>query len=407
MTRSTTARRAGVTLVAALAAVLALVAVVAVYVGAVGPGAGPASAGTSAADAPPVPAAADAPDLADLEPADGTTRFGVQLAWTEDDPTSLVGRLGLQPAQYGIFLDYPLTAERTDQLLSAARGAQAQDGDVFLTLEPMDGLTSDTAAAEALAGVLRQVNAIGPQVYVRFAHEMNGGWYPWGQQPAAYVAAFRVVAQAVHTDAPGNAMVWSPNYGGGFPFDGGGWTAKPGTADWSAMDTDGDGALTMADDMYAPFYPGDDAVDWVGLTLYWFGYTWPWGENEVPDAGRFAAQLTGTYAGGTDPTMGFAPDETAVPDFYATYATRKPMALSETGALYNTDATGGADELSIKSAWMDQVLGLGDEFPRLKMVNWFEHLKSEQEGYGVVDWRATSNPAVLATLQGVLSVPRY
>ena len=58
-------------------------------------------------------------------------------------------------------------------------------------------------------------------VVVRFAHEMNGSWYPWGQQPAAYVEAFRRVAGAVHTGAPGSAVMWAPNYGGGYPFTGG------------------------------------------------------------------------------------------------------------------------------------------------------------------------------------------
>ncbi|MFP3802582.1 glycosyl hydrolase, partial [Paraburkholderia sp. SIMBA_027] len=72
-------------------------------------------------------------------------------------------------------------------------------------------------------------NDDGVPVIVRFAHEMNGSWYAWSQQPQKYVAAFQTLAKAVHTLAPGSAMMWAPNYGGGYPFAGGKYEAKPGT----------------------------------------------------------------------------------------------------------------------------------------------------------------------------------
>lgn len=37
------------------------------------------------------------------------------------------------------------------------------------------------------------------------------------------------------------------------------------------MDTNGDGMITQDDDMYTPFWPGADVVDWVGMSLYWWG----------------------------------------------------------------------------------------------------------------------------------------
>ena len=69
----------------------------------------------------------------------------------------------------------------------------------------------------------------------------------------------------------------------------------------------------MEDDPYAPYYPGDDAVDWVGMSLYHWGSAYPWGENEIPEAGKLLAQVTGEYDG-------LNGDERAVPDFYGTYA---------------------------------------------------------------------------------------
>ena len=97
------------------------------------------------------------------------------------------------------------------------------------------------------------------------------------------------------------------------------------------LDTNQDGRLDMADDPYGPYYPGDDAVDWVGMTIYHWGSEYPWGENEIPEADKFIQQLTGNFKGQNG-------DDTALPDFYEVFHTthRKPVAIPETAALYNT-----------------------------------------------------------------------
>jgi hypothetical protein len=143
--------------------------------------------------------------------------------------------------------------------------------------------------------------------------------------------------------------------------------------------------------MYAPYYPGDDAVDWVGMTLYHWGDTWPWGKNIIPEDGKFVAQLTGTY-------QGAGGDDRGIPNFYQVYAEShgKPMAIPETAAFYNT-SVGGDSELDIKRAWWRQVFGatLADQLPALKMINWFELRKPEPEvNNAVVDWSATLDPAI-------------
>jgi soluble lytic murein transglycosylase-like protein len=66
-------------------------------------------------------------------------------------------------------------------------------------------------------------------------------------------------------------MLWAPNYGGGYPFASGQYNALPGTSDFALLDTNHDGVLNMSDDPYLPYYPGDDAVDWVGMSLYHWG----------------------------------------------------------------------------------------------------------------------------------------
>ena len=83
-------------------------------------------------------------------------------------------------------------------------------------------------------------------------------------------------------------------------------------------------------------------MDWVGLTLYHFGDAYPWGPNEVPEATSSSIRSpAATRENGND---------TTIPNFYLTWAVRhrKPMAISETAALYNTSQAGlGASELAI------------------------------------------------------------
>ncbi|MGN6597976.1 MAG: hypothetical protein ACTHMW_01630 [Actinomycetes bacterium] len=320
-------------------------------------------------------------------PRDGTVLAGVQLAWDVDTPADYIARTQVRPAVYGDFVDFPLSATALGSLRQRAAVLRTAGAALFLTVEPTSGLTAVTpTAAAAFARQLHE--AVGDlPVYLRFAQEMNGSWYPWGEQPTEFVPAFRALAAAVHTEPGTVAMVWSPAYGGGYPFARGGHRAADGTPDFAVLDTTHDGRLTGADDPYAPYYPGDDAVDWVGLTDYFWGLRYPWGANELPDAGRLAAQLTGTYRGPGG-------DETAVPDFYATYAVahRKPMALSETAALWNATtgaAPGGPTEVQVKSAWLRQVYDPRNEtrFPLLKLELWFEHDKPEAEAHGNrIDW---------------------
>jgi hypothetical protein len=338
-------------------------------------------------------------------PAAGRVLFGVQLDWSSDSPAGYIRRAGLRPAQFGVFIRFPIDPRATPTLLEMAKSVRSAHANMFVTLEPTGGLqTVNSANARDLALVLREIKHTGVTVYVRFGQEMNGSWYIWGQRPAAYVRAFRIVADAVHAMAAGNIIVWSPNYGGGYPFAGGGYNPRPGTADFAALDTNGDGELSMSDDMYAPYYPGDRYVDWVGLTLYHFGAAYPWGENELPEPAKFARQMQGAYAGS-------AGDERGVPDFYNQYAVRhgKPMVLSETGAMFNQARADGAAEAAIKCAWMDQVFDPvnASRFPLLRMQNWFEHRKVERERYGPVDWRATFQPAVLACLKRHLDARRF
>jgi hypothetical protein len=227
-----------------------------------------------------------------LEPAQGCY-FGVNPD-DSDTISVLRSRLGLTPAVFARFFMFPLTAESREELSAFLSEVRPTHAIAFITLEPFQGLSAVTEfACLDLAQLCSTNEAQGIQgIMVRFAHEMNGNWYPWCQQPILFKEKFRLLAGIIHTNTLRTAMVWAPNNGIGYPFGSNGtYHATSGSTDFATLDTNGDGRLMPNDDMYEPYYPGDDAVDWVGMTIYHWGANYPPPENAMPPVSIFAATL--------------------------------------------------------------------------------------------------------------------
>jgi beta-mannanase len=63
-----------------------------------------------------------------------------------------------------------------------------------------------------IARFARSVARFDGVVYLRYAHEMNGFWYPWSADAAAYVRAWRRVVRLFRAEGADNArFVWSVN----------------------------------------------------------------------------------------------------------------------------------------------------------------------------------------------------
>ena len=359
-------------------AVLALVAAGAVL----GPGALAASAATEA-------------------PQPNEVWFGPNLDWTADGPDGYAGRLGADPSLYQLTLDYPLDANAEAQLRTSARAVAAQGAVLTLSLLPttsLEKLTADDAVE--FESLLSEVHdQYGTQQLVRFAPEMNGSWIAWGQQPTAYVSAFGRVSDAVHQGDSGALMVWAPSYGSGYPFGlAEGRLDTLSERDLDRLDTDGDGEVTQSDDPYKPYYPGDSLVDWVGLTMFYFGKgdaresagaNVPLLVNERPDEDEVEQSF--------DEAWGYTVFQDD--DFYDRFAVGhdRPLLL-DTGALYN-DSLDGATELEVKRGWWRQVLAAIDKRPLIQGVTWLELERDEAEAGGDrVDWRATGDSGIAAAL---------
>lgn len=181
----------------------------------------------------------------------------------------------------------------------------------------------------------------GRPLMVRFAQEMNGNWFPWGHTAGntarGYRKAWKHVVDLFRFHGATNVIwVWSPNEdsGGSYPF--------------------------------APYYPGDEWVDWVALDGFNFGGSEGW------------------------------PSFTKI--FGSTYdrlvrLTRRPLLIAETGS----SEEGGDKPEWVASALAREAPGL----PHLRGVVWFDG------EHGDADFRVNSSPRALAAFRKEIDSPRY
>lgn len=352
--------------------------------------------------APPTPTADPAPTSTPAAPATDGVRFGPELNWGDDGPDGYRTRLGETPAMYSVRVSYPLDARSISEWQHAALQVAAQGASLVLTLEPSVELAALTEAdaADLNTRLERYRSQYGTEQFVRFAPEMNGSWVSWGQQPTAYVSAFETVAAAVHAGSSAAETVWSPSYGAGYPFERADGRLDAITArDRVAIDTDGDGLFTEADDPYGPYFPDADSVDRVGLSLYYFGKgesaaaagrDVPLELNTAPQDGEVAARLDERWGYTTTPRA----------SFYDRFAVGEGKTLLlDTGALYDFGRDGDS-ELSVKRGWWTQVLAELDRHPLISGVTWLEVVRDEAEAGGrQVDWRATATGEVASALR--------
>jgi mannan endo-1,4-beta-mannosidase len=157
------------------------------------------------------------------------------------------------------------------------------------------------------------VKGLGYPIALRFAHEMNGNWYPWGvfangNEPSQYVQAWRHVHDIFAAVGATNVIwVWSPNI------------------IWN----------TFTD--LASLYPGNRYVDWIGLSGYY----------GTPGKLRYESF-----------NEVFGPTIADLRTF-----TSKPLVITETGA---TNVSGEM------APWITQMFGELPEHTDIIGVIWFE-----------------------------------
>ncbi|WP_344008707.1 OpgC domain-containing protein [Nocardioides lentus] len=354
----------------------------------------PATPTAQAAPAAPLVPAADP-----VPAPSGGPYFGPQLDWTDDSAAQYADRLGARPSAYAQLVAYPLGAADVTVVEQFAQQAAQQGALAELTLEPavaLDDLTAEDAQdlVDVLVDVHEQYDST---VLVRFAPEMNASWTPWGQEPSAYVGAFRELADVVHAGAPDAAMLWAPSYGSGYPFTGSsGRIEGLGSRDLERLDTTGDGLVDAADDPYGPYFPGPEAVDWVGLSVYHYGIRLDDGETDTETEGideeTNTVPVPGAYADRLDEAAGYG-DDRLRESFYDRFSQAYDLPMTvRTGAFYDPEASGDDSPEDIKRTWWRQVVDpdTAAAYPDIALITWLEVRRAEAEtGDTVVDWRVT------------------
>ncbi|KAJ3178857.1 hypothetical protein HDU85_005051 [Gaertneriomyces sp. JEL0708] len=368
---------------------------------------------------------------APLEPSAGKVVLG---AWLDTHPgkttpQEMNQKLGHNLAMYHLAEDLPLKFDQPPPVFLI----DETNTNALLYLSVYPTVTPDALTENDIFEFVKQIAGYakaGRGVMIRLGSEMNGSWQPYGQRPLAFVQMWRRIVGAIRDNQfltrNRAAVIWAPNMGGGYPFAGGKYsmTAAIDAAEFAALDTNKDGVLNELDDPFSPFYPGDEFVDWVGLSTYWFGSQYPYMANELPPEGEIFNLIHGLTKAGQ-------------PNFYQLYAEQKqkPFIITEAGTAFHmyrinpvADGTGaavnqadttpiaqiapGPGNLAMKQAWWRQYLTnttFLDAHPLLKAVCLFEWTKPEEET--MRDFQITNDTAILNAFKQDLDasniLPRY
>ena len=152
---------------------------------------------------------------------------------------------------------------------------------IQIALEPAS-LHSITPSSQEYIQLAKDMEKSGCKFFLRFAGEMNDTSCPWyTDNYNLYIEKFRIVANIFHQYAPSVAVVWSPNF---YPSNN-----------------------------IEKYYPGDEYVDYVGISSYMNHQpeTDPLGQNI--DRNRWSAQLD---------------------TIHSLYGYKKPIIISEGAASY-------------------------------------------------------------------------
>ena len=277
--------------------------------------------------------------------------FGVTMPGVPTDLSglsTLSGSLSRSPRQV---MWYSAWSDNAAFPAAAAGQVAATGATPVVTWEPWDpsrGVNQPAYALDRIAAGdfkayetmwAKQVKAYGKPVVLRFAHEMNGNWYPWsaqanGNTAGDYVAAWRHVRSVFSAQKVTNvSWSWSPNvpYVGSTPL--------------------------------SSLYPGDAYVDQVALDGYNWGTTQPWS----------------TWTSFWDL---FAPGVAELRTL-----TDKPLLIAEVGS-----AEQGGD----KAKWVRDMFAALAQHPEVRGFTWFDYAKE-------ADWRIDSTTASLDAFKAGLA----
>ena len=188
---------------------------------------------------------------------------------------------------------------------------------------------------------------------LRFAHEFNGTWYPYGNSPATFQSAWQYIHDRFEIAGVNQYVEWV----------------------WSANNVNVDDHNDVS-----VYYPGTEYVDWTSIDGYNFGSNYSWTNWE---------SFEDTYS-----------------DMYLTLVNNypeKPIMIAEVGSAEETDIPSywwgqygdNSDAYESKDNWIGNMLfQLEASFPAVRAVSWFNINK--ELGWSITSGRNTGLSAYVA-----------
>ena len=238
----------------------------------------------------------------------------------------------------GSYLTYIEDMTQTDFYYPANRMIES---DNVITMAGWTIFDINNINENTMRTTLANLNSYNKPIIVRFANEMNTN--PNGDEPEKYKEVFRNAANMIH-EYDNLAVCWSP-------------------VDLGALDRD-----------FEYYYPGDEYVDWVGISCYTKRYFGASNVNQVKETEYF---MTGDYGWATNRVKPFM-------EFLERNHINKPVMISEGGVA--TDVTYGdyMDDWA-RPRLRNMMYSLIMKYPQIKMINYFNIWRDESEHYNLDD----------------------
>lgn len=220
-------------------------------------------------------------------------------------------------------------------------------------------VTQQTDHIIQILSIIEKYNSV--PVYIRFGAEVN----IWGTRadPEGFKAAFRHVANLARQYTTNTAMVWSINK----------------VSSWD---------IEMND-----YYPGDEYVDWVGVSCYSGKYFL--GRNDWPEKEKFNEVVfqTGDNA---DPVRGMR-------EVITKYGGRKPIMLAESGASHTIQSLGEDATDWAKTELERMYHYIPMVYPQVKLIAYFDKTIETE----VNDYALTSNQQMKDLYKELVAQPQF
>ncbi len=296
--------------------------------------------------------------LSPAQPPVPSLYFGVYAAGSKSDLASVASFEAAAGKKASIIMDYQgWGADDGSSEFNAERMTSIREhGSIpMITWEPWrftEGPVQPAFSLEKIANgtfdeyitrYAQGVKAWGHPLLLRFAHEMNGSWYPWselapGNGEGQFIRAWRHVHDVFQANLVLNvSWVWSVN------------TEYPGSIPLAAL------------------YPGDFYVDWVGIDVY------NWGNLRDNRWSKFSDIIGPTYSS-------------------VRSLTQQPMLITE---IASTES-GGDKAAWIRSTISEEIF----RFPGIRGFVWFDENKE-------TDWRISSSRSSRRAFKEAVSSDYY